>query len=50
MAGVMTLVRLNKMMSEGCGMGRDEDYKAWIRIRRKLSSPVSNLYSLPSPL
>ena len=50
MTGVMTLAKLNKMKGEGCGMGRDEDYKPWIRIRRKQSSPVSNLYGLPSPL
>ena len=50
MSGVMTMSRLNKLMSNGYGMGRDEQYKSWIRIRRKQSSPVSNLHSMPSPL
>ena len=45
----MTLPRLNKLMSDGLGMGRDEHYQSWIRIRRRLSSPVSNLHALPTP-
>ena len=50
MAAVMTLDALSKLIRLGVGFGRDEAYKAWIRIRRRVSSPVSNLYSLPNPL
>lgn len=50
MAAVMTEARLAQLRRDGCGTGRDEGYKAWIRIRRKLSSPVSNLHSMTNPM
>jgi len=50
MAALMTEARLAQLCRDGYGMGRDEAYKSWIRIRRKLSSPVSNLHSMTNPL
>lgn len=50
MAGVMTEKKLAKAIAAGLGAGRDERYQSWIRIRRNLHSPVSNLYSLGVPL
>lgn len=50
MASVMTQEKLAALLRRGVGCGRDDDYKPWIRVRRRLSSPVSNLYSLPNPL
>lgn len=47
---VMTLRRLHAGIEAGWGQGRDERYQPWIRVRRKLSSPVSNLYVLHIPL
>jgi hypothetical protein len=46
----MTVERLAKAISQGYGSGRYEDYKSWIRIRRKLSSPVSNLHAMRVPM
>lgn len=46
----MTHSKLSQLLSSGCGQGRDDLYQPWIRVRRKLSSPVSNLFSLPNPL
>lgn len=50
MAGVMTEKKLAKAIAAGCGSGRDERYQSWIRVRRNLHSPVSNLHSLCVPL
>ena len=50
MSGVMTEDRLARLVKLGCGSGRDDEYQSWIRVRRKLSSPVSNIFSLPTPL
>jgi len=50
MAAAMTQEKLGRLVRDGLGRGRDDDYKSWIRIRRRVSSPVSNLYSLPNPL
>lgn len=50
MAGVMTEKKLAKAIAAGYGSGRDERYQSWIRIRRNLHSPVSNLHSLCVPL
>lgn len=50
MATVMTEVRLAQLRRDQCGMGRDEGYKSWIRVRRKLSSPVSNQHAMINPL
>lgn len=49
MQGLMTQSRLDALIAEGYGSGRDENYKSWIRVRRRLSSPVSNLHRLTSP-
>lgn len=46
----MTVERLARAISQGYGSGRYEEYKAWIRIRRKLSSPVSNLHAMRVPM
>lgn len=50
MRGVMTQSRLDSFMSQGYGSGRDESYSSWIRVRRRTSSPVSNLYRFMVPL
>jgi hypothetical protein len=46
----MTLEHLSAMKAAGLGRGRDVNYQSWIRIRRRLTSPVSNLFVLPTPL
>ena len=46
----MTLAHIARAINEGCGSGHDERYKPWIRVRRRLSSPVSNLYVECLPL
>lgn len=43
---VMTVRKLQKFAVEGRGSGDGESYRPWIRIRRNVSSPVSNLYVL----
>lgn len=50
MHGLVTQSKLDAWMSQGYGSGRDEDYKSWIRVRRRLSSPVSNLHRMTSPM
>ncbi|MFZ4288017.1 hypothetical protein [Variovorax sp. HJSM1_2] len=49
MSKVMTLDKLAAQMALGYGTGRHDLYKPWIRIRRKLSSPVSNIKVLRVP-
>jgi hypothetical protein len=49
MHGLITEQKLSKHIKAGSGQGRDERYSSWIRVRRKLSSPVSNLFSLFVP-
>ncbi len=49
MHGLITQTKLSQHIKAGYGLGRDERYRSWIRIRRKLSSPVSNLHSLCVP-
>jgi hypothetical protein len=46
----MTLDRLDLLIRNGYGQGRNQFYEPWIRIRRRLSSPVSNLVALSTPL
>ncbi len=46
----MTQGKLAHLLAAGYGSGRDEGYRAWIRVRRKLSSPVSNLHCMTSPV
>lgn len=46
----MTEAKVKRLLAAGYGSGRDENYQAWIRIRRKLSSPVSNLHCMTSPV
>lgn len=48
--GVMTEKKLAKAIEAGCGSGRDERYQSWIRVRRNLHSPVSNLHALCVPM
>lgn len=47
---VMTLGRLHGLIAAGYGQGFGESYLAWIRIRRRLTSRVSNLVLLANPL
>lgn len=47
---VITATRIRKAIAAGWGQGRDELYHPWYRIRRNVSSPVSNLYVLCNPL
>lgn len=47
---VVTVTRIQRAVKAGWGQGRDESYHPWIRIRRNISSPVSNLYVLCNPL
>ena len=42
--GLMTQSCLDSLISKGYGAGRDENYSSWIRVRRRTSSPVSNLH------
>lgn len=41
---VMTLPRLQALIRQGFGQGRNDDYKPWIRVSKRNSSPHSNLY------
>ncbi len=50
MSGVMTTKKLNEAVRHGFGQGRGESYQSWIRVRRKLSSKVSKLQSMATPL
>lgn len=45
----MTLESLARLRAEGFGAGRREQYNPWIRVRRALSSPVSNQQVLRAP-
>ena len=47
---VMTLNRLHALIAAGYGQGFGESYLAWMRIRRRLTSRVSNLVVLANPL
>lgn len=47
---ITTTEKLASMVAHGLGSGRCEGYQPWIRIRRKLSSPVSNLQSMVIPM
>jgi len=49
-ASPMTQDRLATAIRQGLGQGREAHYLPWIRVRRKLSSPVNNIYSVPVPL
>jgi hypothetical protein len=49
MSALMTREKLARSICEGYGAGRHDAYRSWIRIRRKLSSPVSNLQALRVP-
>lgn len=42
--------RLTELINDGYGQGRNDGYCPWIRIRRRLISPVSNLVVLSTPL
>ena len=46
----MTWSRIERLVREGFGHGRDEDYVPWIRITRSLSSPVSHLTAAHTPV
>lgn len=46
---VMTEKKLAAAMAKGYGRGRGDQYRPWIRIRRKLSSPYSNQHCLHVP-
>ena len=48
--GVITQAVLALAMEDGHGSGFGEAYMPWMRIRRRLSSPVSNLMLLPTPV
>lgn len=48
--GVITKAILALAREDGHGSGLGETYMPWIRIRRRLSSPVSNLMLLPTPV
>lgn len=45
----ITAAKLDAAVRSGAGHGRGDNYKPWIRIRRKLSSPYSNLHSTHVP-
>lgn len=47
---VMTERKLVALRRNGRGAGDVEEYQPWIRVRRSLSSPVSNLYVWHTPL
>lgn len=47
---VMTLKALSALKKSGAGSGRGEKYTPWIRVRRRFTSPVSNLHVFPTPL
>lgn len=40
---VMTINKLLRLILQGFGQGRDDDYKPWIAVTRGLSAPVSNI-------
>lgn len=46
----MTEERIVALIEQNFGQGRNEGYKAWIRVTRRLSSPVSNLLSVNVPI
>lgn len=48
--GRITEAVLALAKEDGHGSGTGDDYMPWIRIRRRLSSPVSNLMLLPTPI
>lgn len=48
--GVMTASKLAAAIEAGHGQGRNEEYWPWLRVRRRLSSPVSNLLVVPTPV
>lgn len=50
MSAVITETKINQAIRMGLGQGRDENYQSWIRVRRKLSSKVSKLQSMKTPL
>lgn len=39
----MTINKLLRLILQGFGQGRDDDYKPWIAVTRGLSAPVSNI-------
>lgn len=45
----MTDEKLRKLIAEGFGQGRFEDYRPWLRVRRSFSSPVSNQHAFQIP-
>ena len=47
---VMTRDRLQMLVDDGFGYGRNEDYLPWIRITKGLSSKVSNLVVACTPV
>lgn len=47
---VMTQVKLAALIKQGLGSNRDARYLPWIRVRRRLTSKVSNLFVIPSVL
>lgn len=47
---VMTDRRLRQLCDAGVGSGVHESYQSWIRVRRHLRAPVSNITAFPSLL
>lgn len=47
---VMTPAKLASLIKQGLGNSRDASYIPWIRVRRRLTSKVSNLFVIPSVL
>lgn len=47
---VMTPSKLTSQIRRGLGLGREAKYLPWIRVRRRLTSKVANLFVVPSVL
>jgi hypothetical protein len=46
----MTQTKLTALVRQGLGQGREAAYVPWIRVRRRLTSRLSNLFAVPSVL
>jgi hypothetical protein len=47
---VMSVERMADLIQDRFGQGRDEAYRPWIRVTRKVSSPISHVNVFASPI